>query len=86
MAREEGRVGEEAAGGHEAGEVCVAWSWYLLLLLLCLCGGSVLGVVFFDGESCEVGDGGFDGEGGEVEDVPGEEDGECARVFFCENL
>lgn len=85
MAGEEGRVGEEAAGGHEAGEICVAGSW---LLLLC-CGGStcILGV-FFDGEGGEVGDsgGGFDGEGCEVEDVAREEDRECAGVLFCENL
>lgn len=80
MAGEEGRVCEEAAGGHEAGEVCVAGPW------LC-CGGSacILGV-FFDGESCNVGDGGFNGEGCEVEDVAGEEDRECAGVLFCENL
>lgn len=79
MAGEEGWVGEEAAGRHEAREICVA------RFRLLFCGGSVLGV-FFDGEGCEVGDGGSDGEGCEIEDVAGEEDGECARVLFCEDL
>lgn len=84
MAGEEGRVGEEAAGGHEAREIRVA----RLRLLLLLCGDVVAAWrVFLDGESCEVGrGGGSDGESREIKDIAGEQDGERARVLFGEDF